>query len=63
MKRYIRIDIEYDTNESGRLTHSFSITDNIRRILAEDMPYCKVIFTRDAPNRDDLDNPVNRSHV
>lgn len=47
-KRYLRLDIEYDADAK-------SVNSNIQRILAEDMPYCKVLFTRDTPTRDELD--------
>jgi hypothetical protein len=52
-KRYIRIDIEY---VPSNLT-SFVVA-NIKRILSEDMPYCKVIFTRDTPNKEELNKEV-----
>lgn len=51
MKRFLRIDIEYDTDVSEALR----VTSNIRQILREDMPYVKVLFTRDTPTRDELD--------
>lgn len=50
-KRYIRLDIEYDFNDSAL----YMVSHNIERILLEDMPYCKIIFSRDTSNRDDLD--------
>ncbi len=50
-KRYLRLDIEYDFDASTlRMTK-----DNIERILAEDMPYCRIIFSRDTSVKDDLD--------
>ena len=52
-KRYLRLDIEYDMDEASMI---FMTRDNIQRILAEDMPYCKVIFSRDTPERDRLDD-------
>jgi len=36
----------------------FAITDNIKRILAEDMPYVKILFVRDSPDLEGLDNMV-----
>lgn len=47
-KRYLRIDIEYDMDINPIRLHSFVILDNIKRIIAEDMPYIKIIFTRDS---------------
>lgn len=52
-KRYLRLDIEYEF--SGMRLHMPS--DNIKRILAEDMPYAKIIFSRDTAIPDDLDKP------
>lgn len=60
-KRYLRIDIEYDMDINPLRLHSYDITDNIKRILREDMPYCKVVFTRDSPNEKGLDNPRIKS--
>jgi len=55
-RRYIRIDMEYNMDiNSFRL---FAITDNIKRILAEDMPYVKILFVRDSPDLEGLDNMV-----
>lgn len=51
MKRYIRIDIEY---ECDKTTYSWDIRENIGRILKEDMPYCKILFSRDSLTREDL---------
>lgn len=61
-KRYIRIDIECEVDDRISQLHSFTITDNIKRILSEDMPYCKVIFTRNAPKREDLDKLVGHKN-
>ena len=52
-KRYLRLDIEYEF--SGNSLWMFG--DNIKRILAEDMPYAKVIFSRDTSKKEELDNP------
>lgn len=51
-KRYLRLDIEYDMDSASMLRMT---KDNIERILAEDMPYCTIIFSRDTSNRDALD--------
>jgi hypothetical protein len=51
-KRYLRLDIEYDMDEASMLRMT---KNNIERILAEDMPYCTIIFSRDTSNRDALD--------
>jgi len=53
-KRYIRLDIEYEFNDMGL----HMLADNIKRILAEDMPYAKVIFSRDTSNREALNDEV-----
>lgn len=53
-KRYLRLDIEYEMDYNS----FYMLSDNIRRILSEDMPYAKIIFSRDTPVRDDLDKPV-----
>jgi len=53
-KRFIRIDMEYDMDINPLRLHSFAITDNIKRILAEDMPYVKIISVRDCPNKEGL---------
>lgn len=55
--RYIRIDIEYEPSKTPFPRESFAITDNIRRIIKEDMPYCKIVFTRDSPNEEELNRP------
>lgn len=57
MKRYLRLDMEYDFDPPLRL---YMVADNIQRILSEDMPYVKVIFTRDTSDKDNLDNPKVR---
>lgn len=54
-KRYLRLDIEYEMESHSSL---WMVGDNIKRILQEDMPYVKVIFSRDTANRDRLDEPV-----
>ena len=51
-KRYLRLDIEYDFDSASMIR---MVSNNIARILAEDMPYCKIIFSRDTSIRDDLD--------
>jgi len=51
-KRYLRLDIEYDFDSASMI---YMTKDNIKRILDEDMPYCKIIFSRDTSKRDDLD--------
>lgn len=56
--RYVRIDLEYDEQTNPLRTHSFAIMDNIKRILREDMPYVRVIFSRDAPNVNELDSSI-----
>lgn len=56
-KRYLRIDLEYDMDINPIRMHSFVIMDNIRRIISEDMPYVKVLYSRDSPTREDLDRP------
>jgi len=53
-KRYLRLDIEYEFNDMGL----HMLADNIKRILAEDMPYAKVIFSRDTSNREALNDEV-----
>jgi len=57
-KRYLRIDLEYDMDVNLLRLHSFQIIDNIKRILREDMPYTKVLFTRDSPTREGLGSRV-----
>ena len=57
MKRYIRVDMEYETDEC-EVEHSFSITDNIKGILRYSPFPIKVIFTRDTPNKSELSNKV-----
>lgn len=52
-KRYLRLDIEYEFNGMA----IYMLGDNIKRILAEDIPYAKVIFSRDTSKQEDLDNP------
>jgi hypothetical protein len=59
-KRYLRIDLEYDMDINPIRMHSFVILDNIKRVLQEDMPYVKVIFTRDSPSIEKLDEIVVR---
>lgn len=51
-KRYVRLDIEYDTESGSPL---WLPEHNIARILAEDMPYCRIIFSRSTAVREDLD--------
>ncbi len=46
-KRFIRIDLEYDLDLNPIRMHSFVIMDNIKRVLKEDMPYVKILFSRD----------------
>lgn len=53
-KRYLRIDFEYDMDTNPIRMGSYIILENIQRILKEDMPYVKVIFTRDSSNQEDL---------
>jgi hypothetical protein len=53
-KRYLRLDIEYEF--SGMAL--YMPAENIKRILAEDMPYAKVIFSRDTSVREDLNAPT-----
>lgn len=57
-KRYVRIDLEYDMDVNPLRRHSFAVLDNLKRILEEDMPYVKVIFSRDSPELEGLDKPV-----
>jgi len=57
-KRYIRIDLEYDMDINSIRLHSFAIIDNIKRVLQEDMPYVKVLFSRDSPTREHLNDPA-----
>lgn len=57
-KRYVRIDLEYDMDRNPLRMHSFAVLDNLKRILEEDMPYVKVIFSRDSPTVEHLDRPV-----
>lgn len=54
MKRYIRIDLEYESDSLA----SFTTMDNLKRIIQEDMPYAKVIFSRDTPDKDRLDAAI-----
>jgi len=54
-KRYLRIDLEYDMDINPLRLQSYVIVDNLRRILAEDMPYVKVIRTLDSPELGNLD--------
>lgn len=56
-KRFIRIDLEYDMDVNPLRLHSFTIIDNIKQVLAEDMPYVKILFTRDSPRVEGLDEP------
>lgn len=60
MKRYIRIDFEYDLNPSNYISHSYAVMDNIELSLKEDMPYIKVIFKRSCPTIEGLDELVKR---
>lgn len=53
-KRYLRLDIEYEFS-GMRL---YMVSNNIERMLSEDMPYCKVLFSRDTANREALNEPV-----
>lgn len=57
-KRYLRIDLEYDMDINPIRLHSFAILDNIKRIVQEDMPYVKVIFSRDTGTIEGLDDKV-----
>lgn len=57
MKRYIRIDLEYESTEQGTIWQHI---DNIKRILREDMPYLKIINTRDSPDRNFIESPVRK---
>lgn len=52
-KRYLRLDIEYEFSGVGL----YMASENIKRILAEDMPYAKIIFSRDTAIPEDLDRP------
>lgn len=54
-KRFVRIDLEYDMDANPLRLHSFVILDNIKRILEEDIPYMKILFSRDSPTADGLD--------
>lgn len=56
MKRYLRLDIEYDYEE-GRGT-TWLMMDNLKRVIQEDMPYVKVVFSRDTPTKEGLDEKV-----
>ena len=56
-KRYIRIDIEYQVDDTFSQT-SWTTVENIKRTIKEDMPYVKVLHTRDSPNLSDLDRIV-----
>lgn len=58
MKRFIRIDLEYNSDKDPLNDHSFAITDNIKRILREDMPYVRIIFSRNSSNIEELDHKV-----
>jgi len=53
-KRYIRIDLEYESDNTA--THSNIVVNNIKKLIHEDMPYIKVLFIRNAPTRDILDD-------
>lgn len=56
-KRFVRIDIEYDDPFStGMISH---VASNIRQIISKDMPYARIIFTRDTPKLEEL-NDSNR---
>lgn len=56
-KRYLRLDIEYESDSSYII---LPVSDNIKRILKEDMPYCKIRFSRDTPFIEDLNIPYIR---
>ena len=55
-KRYLRLDIEYEFTGMNL----FMLKDNIARILAEDIPYARIIFSRDTPNQTELDKPTQK---
>ena len=57
-KRFIRIDLEYDMDINPLRLHSFLVIDNLKRILQEDIPYVRYIFSRDSPDREGLNKPV-----
>lgn len=54
MKRYLRLDIEYEFDDASAL---YMVGDNIKRVLEEDMPYVKIVFSRDSPRVEELDRP------
>lgn len=49
MNRYIRIDLEVDSELC------YSAISSIKQILNEDMPYLKLLSARSAPGLRDLD--------
>jgi len=53
-KRYLRIDFEYDMDINPILLQSYVILNNVKKIINENMPHVKVIFTRDSPTEEDL---------
>jgi hypothetical protein len=57
-KRFLRIDLEYDMDVNPLRLHSYVILENLSRIIREDMPYVRVIFSRDTRTREGLDNVV-----
>jgi hypothetical protein len=59
-KRYLRVDLEYDMDANPLRLHSYVVLESLGRILREDMPYVRVVFTRDAPTREALDEGRGR---
>jgi len=49
MKRYIRLDIEYDSDKDGYIQHSLTV------MIQKNMPYCKVMGSLDCPTKQGLD--------
>lgn len=56
-KRFIRVDLEYEYDSDG--IFSWTMMDNIKRAIREDMPYVKVLFCRDSPSYEGLNQSNN----
>jgi hypothetical protein len=49
-KRKVTITIEYESD--GKTESLWSVINNLKRILSEDMPYVKVTSIQDAPRQE-----------
>lgn len=52
MKRYITVNLEYESEESDKPRQYLNIVmTNLRILIQEDMPYLKVTYISDSPEK------------